>query len=40
MDNPEKLATHFTTAGHTRKRKKQNKKNNPTHFALDNTLHK
>jgi hypothetical protein len=29
MDNPEKLATHFTTAGHTRQRKKK-QKNNPT----------
>ena len=29
MDNPEKLATHFTTAGHTRQRKKKQTKKQP-----------
>jgi hypothetical protein len=40
MDNPEKLATHFTTAGHTRQRKINKQKNNPTQCALDNPLNK
>jgi len=39
MDNPEKLATHFTTAGHTRQREKTTK-NNPTQCVLDNTIRK
>jgi hypothetical protein len=29
MDNPEKLAMHFTTAGHTRQRKKNKQKKQP-----------